>query len=527
MVVNMIYPLLCVVALPFWIAQQHLGGRSILFILATSVYALYFLVAGVKIPVDNLTLIVGYIAAWSIFSLVWTTTRNSAFELLNILSYLILFMAARAVPLEITVLAVFSVGAIFSTIEISRIVKNRKLPPVDGTFVIGNGNHTGTLMLINIFTGLYLMVYMSYWFIPFILSAVFILFASRCKGAWIAFIVGTVTLFIKEYCELWPLLVCILYILAGILIVYFLFYSVNNMIYNRHSRFFNLIKTSLGGRVWLHLAALEMIIKKPVTGWGFNSYQVELPEIIKIIKSTALYTRIKDKFEANMNTRSHRAHNDHLEIMAEIGIIGYFLFAYLFSNIDYNPFIFCLLVAFLIHACFFFPFREVHTAAPFWAIMGSMAGGTVSIIAIPLLAKALIAFAVVAVIIQTLHKFLGQWFSEMAKNKPGITNEKRREYTDIAIIHDPHNGGYLSDGAYMWSKVDPVKAFFYVARGLFLYDGCRVKYGIYDLFARCLIAAGLSNVCHTVENEALKLNPEFEPAKVINEYLYNKASCKK
>lgn len=498
-----IYVLICVAVLPFWIVQQHLGGRSIPFILTTCGYVLCALMFGVNIPMDNITLIIGCIAAWLLVSLTWTNTRLSVFELFNLLSCLMLFTAARTVPLVITALVVFATGASFAAVEIIRIFTRRRLPEVNEVVCFGNGNHTGAFMLISLFVGVWLTINLSVWFIPFVGFVGFTLVISKCKGAVVGFIAGSVVMFIML--GAWPAaaLVCV---------------AVTAFVLRRFGSI-PYVQRSIGGRVWLCLAALEMIVKKPFTGWGLNSYQKELPDIIAEITKSKLHKYVGEKLKEEINARSHRVHNDHLEVMAEVGITGYLLFVYFFSSITaYDPIILGLLIAFLVHACFFFPFREVHTAVPFWAIMGSMTGGTIGIVAIPLLVKILIACIVVAVIIQTLHKFLGQWYSEAAKNK-NVTEQQKLKRIDIALLHDPYDTGYLSDAAFYYSKIDPIQSFLYAARCFIHYDGSRMKHGIYDLFARTLIEATEQKICNYIEDKALWLEPDFQPAMTIKSYL--------
>jgi O-antigen ligase len=504
MIAACLYVLFCAAVIPCWIVQQHLGGRSIPFILSTCGYILYLLIAGINIPMDTITLIAGCIAVWLFMSLTWTDTAQSKFEIYNLLSCLVLFIAARTIPLVITALIVFSVGVSFAAVEITRIIKTRKFPAVDALVSFGNGNHTGAFMLVSLFVGVWLTNNLSLWFIPFVLLVAFVLIISRCKGAIIGYIVaGIATLYLVGLWQISSLilLVVVAYVLRR-------FGTIPNA------------RTSIGGRIWLYFASIEMIIKKPLTGWGLNSYRKELPDIDAKISKSKLYEVIGKKINADMNTCSHRVHNDHLEIMAEIGIPGYALYVYLFSSITYDPIIFGLLIAFLIHACFFFPFREVHTAAPFWVIMGSMAGGTISTIAIPLFVKILIACMLIAVIYQTLHKFLGQWYSEMARNRKGITEKQKLEYIEIAVAHDPYNGGYLSDAAFYYSKVDTIQAFLYASRCLFHYDGKRVKHGIWDLYARTLIAVNKIELCKFAEDCALWLKPDFPAAHTIKKFLF-------
>jgi hypothetical protein len=271
------------------------------------------------------------------------------------------------------------------------------------------------------------------------------------------------------------------------------------------------VEKSLLGRIGLYRAAVELIRQKPVMGWGLNSYAKELPETDTVTLSAT-----------DENKRSHRVHNDHLEIIVEVGVIGYILIASLFSSISYDPIIFGLLVAFTVCACFFFPLREVHTAAPFWAVMGSSAGGILTPVFLPPIVIILVCAIIIAMTMKTLKIFRGQWYSEMAKNKKGITHTEKLALYDIALENDPDNGGYLSDAAYLNFETDPVKSFHLMERAVVNYDGERRKHQIYDLYTRCLIRAGETKIGLWAENRALQLEEGYDPAITVKNYLYLK-----
>jgi hypothetical protein len=271
-----------------------------------------------------------------------------------------------------------------------------------------------------------------------------------------------------------------------------------------------------------------MIAGKPLTGWGLGAYKKELPRVSAEINETRTFraasTLARNK-GIEMNRRSARVHNDHLEIMAEVGIPGYLLYLYLFANLSIDPLVLGLIVAFATSAFFFFPFREVHLAAPFWALMGSASPAAFTPVFLPLPLKLTVLAILVIIAAKALHFFLGQWYSERAKYDPGLTAQQRLALIDEALLHEPRSGHYLSDAAFAWAKVNPVKAFNYACRALVDYDGNRELHGVHDLFARDLIAAGESNVCAWAENRALWLSPGFEPALVIKNYLASRRTA--
>jgi O-antigen ligase len=490
MVIASIYVLFCAAWLPWWVAQQHLGGRSIPFVLASCCYLAYAVISGAGVPMDSTTLIAGCIVAWLFASLIWSDTHKSIFEAFNMASYLILFTAARSVPLPLIAIGIFTTGTIFAAMQVYSAIRKEHL--LATYFALGNGNHTGALMLVQFFVGVWLTVNLSLWFIPFVVLIAVCLVLSRCKGALLGTLIGGAIILVKS--GLWPL---------AIIPICALFW---------HCRNLSVLKTSFLGRSTLYLAAIELIKKRPFHGFGLNVYRKE------IMETKAVISRLND----DTLKRSHRAHNDHLEICAELGLTGYLLYVYLFSSIHYDTVTFALLIAFSIHALFFFPFREVHTAALFWAVIGAGAGGTLVPAAPPWQVVVVVCAITVVVIIETLKIFLGQWFSELAKSKPNLTPEEKMNYLDIAIKNDPYNGGYLTDAAFLQFNVNPMKSFLYSLRAFVNYEGERLKNEVYDLFARCLIHAQESNICHWVEDRALYIEPKDPGPVMVKKYLYAK-----
>ncbi|MHB8109768.1 MAG: O-antigen ligase family protein [Syntrophorhabdaceae bacterium] len=499
MTIASIYVLLCAVGLPFWMLQQHLGGRSIPFVLASCGYVAYAVIFDAGLPLDNITLIAGCIAAWLCVSITWTDTRKSIFELFNLVSYLILFTAARQVPIILIALSFFAIGLIFAASQIYRICFQGKTGwrMRFAYLAFGNENHTGNFMLINLFVGLWLAVNLSPWLLillPLILAA---LITAKCKAAYLGAFCGLCA--VACHMGSWPAIIA----LAVVAVMAFI------IIFAKYPHF---IHASYETRIDLWRAGIELIKRRPFTGFGLNSYARELPETKTIIASKAHQS----------GKRSHRAHNDHIEIVAEVGILGYLLFAYLFSSLTYNPIFFGLMIGFVIHSLFFFPFREVHTAAPFWALMGTMAAGGTAPVFSPVIVK-IVALAILsAVAWKTLRIFLGQWYSEIAKHTPDMSTARKIRYVDEALKHDPDDTGYLTDAAVHYFKVDPIKALRLSMQAAVNYDGVRMKHMVYDLFARCLINAKESKVCHWLEDEALRMEKDYDPSITIKNYLYTR-----
>jgi hypothetical protein len=393
-------------------------------------------------------------------------------------------------------LCIFFVCVLFATFQMYSIVVKKQWHPETAYYAFNNGNHTGAFMLGGLFAGLWLAFNLSLWLFPFVALVAAALITSKCKGAILAALAGTVAVtYASGHWQIGIWLSAVAFVVA------FLIYC----------KWPHHVEKSFLGRIGLYRAAVELIRQKPIAGWGLNSYAKELPETDTITLSAT-----------DENKRSHRVHNDHLEIIVEVGVIGYILIVSLFSSISYDPIIFGLLAACAVCACFFFPLREVHTAAPLWAVMGASAGGILTPVSLPPIVIILVCAIIIAVAMKTLKIFRGQWYSEMAKNKKGITHAEKLALYDIALENDPDNGGYLSDAAYLNFELYPVKAFHLMERAVVNYDGERRKHQIYDLYTRCLIKAGETKIGLWAENCALQLEKDYDPAITVKNYLYLK-----
>ena len=515
MIISIAYVALCAAGLPFWTVQQHLGGKSIPFVFLSCFYVIISLFTGITIPMDATTLAAGCLALWLSAGLTWTNTRQSVFELFNMLSYLVLFSAARTVPMEITALMVFASGLVFAVPMAYRYIFKPYMHLFAKLFVLGNSNHLAALMMIQLFTGIWLAVNLSPWFTPFITIPAACLIMTKCRAAIGASVIGGIIILLMsggvwstQHLSAYSMIILSLAIGGGIL------YRLKKA--GQLPEFTRNFYT----RIILFYAAVMMIINRPLTGWGLNTYKMIHPEFDKKIVKTRfgkyIMSRIHNYEGVNMG---HRVHNDHLEFMVETGIFGYALFVWLFAGIPFAPVTFGLFIAVAIHALFFFPLREVHTGAPFWVMMGAAAPGVQTPFSLPLIASITIVVLTIPVMVKTLKVFLGQNFYGMAVHAHDDDIPLKQKHIRTALYYDPLNGMYMADACLWHAKTDPVRAFHYAGLCLSHYDGDRVKAAIYDQFARALLGAGEVKICHWVEDMALDLLPDFQPAHVIKNYL--------
>jgi O-antigen ligase len=515
MTISVAYVVLCAAGLPFWTVQQHLGGKSVPLIILSCIYIILSLFTGITIPMDSLTLTVGCLALWLSASLSWTNTQQSVFELFTMLSYFVLFLAARTVPMPITALAVFCGGMVFAALMVYRFIFQPHMQYFSKLAILGNSNHIGSVAMITLFTGIWLAINISPWFIPFIAVAALCLVMTKCRGAITS---SAAALAAVLYMSGGPgsLQRLAAYSLAALCII-----AAAAILYRlRQSKRWPEFARNIYTRIILYYAAAMMVVNRPITGWGFNAYRKMHPEVDKKIIKTRfgkyVMKRIHNHDGVNM---SHRVHNDHLEFMAEAGITGYVLFAWLFAGIPYEPATLGLFVAVAIHALVFFPFREVHTAAPFWAMMGSAAPAVSAPFTLPLVASIALTALTIPVMLKAFNVFMGQNFYMMAVHTHDDEIPLKQKCVKTALYYDPLNGLYMADACLWHAKTDPVRAWYYADLCLNHYDGERVKAGICDQYARALLGAGEVKICHWAEDMALDLVHDFYAARVIKNYL--------
>lgn len=505
-ITTVLYVLFCAAVLPFWDIQQHLGGRSIPFVLASCLFAVYAVISGVSIPVDGITIAAGCLAGWLAASLIWTDSKQSAQELFDFLACLVLFIAARTIPLPLAALGIFATGCIFAAMQVYRMCFRREMTYEDKFFILGNDNHNGAFLMFQLFAGIWLTVNMSVWFVPFVWLVGLGLIMTRCKAALIGAIVsGMVCLAVYGQWTGFILIASIVVITAGT--VYILL-GKEKILAHFWTGF---------ARALLCLSAIAMIIKKPFAGWGLNMFRKERSRFnASIVKTPAGRYLLSKVFEGSARNRSHRVHNDHLEIIVETGLIGYGLFVLLFARTlpALDPVMTAGFIAFAINALFFFPMREVHTAAPFWCVMGAATGGAVTPLSLSFIPAAFIVAVAGAITLQVCKRVMAMRFYNMACNKDTDVQTKQK-HIDIALRYDPYNNGYLSDAAFLWSNTDPIKSFQYCSRALHVNDGDRVLSGQYNQYALALFNAGDLAVIDWAERNALELDPDFEQAKII------------
>ena len=353
--------------------RQELRGRSYPFVGISCLYGIWLLANGETIPMDGITVSVLALTLWMAASLLWAEKKYCIFELFVFFSYFMLFLAARNLPLELIMWILLPNASIFAALQLYYQrdgIRDRSTFPV-----FGNSNHNATFLLLGFYAALWLVLNGTYSLIVFVFLIGIALIRSRCRGAILALFFSMIFAVILIKSE-------ILFYITGILIVPTIF---------NIERFYKPIRGILTEtRMEIYKDAIKRIHPRYIVGRGLNYFA---------------------------DTEYGRVHNDHIEIIGEIGIIGYLLFLNIFSQLGPDKLIFCMLIAFFISGMFFYPLRQEHLAAPFWAMLGASIGISGSIGNSFFVLKIIGILSIIAIMIFTFSVFCNLLDWTVAQNK--------------------------------------------------------------------------------------------------------------
>ncbi|MBE3145297.1 MAG: O-antigen ligase family protein [Planctomycetes bacterium] len=495
--------------IPFFSWQQREEGRNLVSMLITGVFMLLWLYTGtVPIVWDTTTTLVMCFGIWMAASMLWTNSRQSSQDLYMMICGLVVFLVARRIELSMLLWILFAPGVVFAAASL--FYRNAKHPKKKWP-IFGNPNHIGAFLLVPLFSGAWLTFNVSWWIAPLVVLIAVALSLNQCRGAQLGALAGLT--FIACTQSPW-----MFFLLPVVVVVAWAVYQStrNRGIFDRKG--VRDVSGSNWHRLSMWIAALRLIQKTPMTGYGLRTFRREYPSVVPEI--------IKSKFFAKgasiESQTSHRIHNDHLEIIFELGLVGYAIFIALFSSLQWaaSPLLAGAVIAFAVHGLFFFPLREAHTAYPFWALAGGMATTPIPVITInPIIG--LVLFCVVCRILYEVGvKMLGlSYYDQSVKIAvaPNPTDKvgrealaKRQQYINNAIKCDPYNNIYLTEGYYYNVFDNPEPAFQYASRCMENYDGGKVKWGVADQYARALLRLGGFGVAKMAVKYALHICPDFK-----------------
>lgn len=480
-IIAIIYIAICCLLLPFYQLWQEYEGRGYPFIGLSVLFAGCLIVGGYPLPFDNITIATLSIALWLAASLLWGSHPHSLHELFNWLSYLVLFTAARIVPIDFILLCVFAVGIIFALCQLYNQIVLKLVNPF---FILGNPSHNSALMLSGLLAGIWLtgsalidstsasLIVLS---ILTIVTGIAII-TTKSKGAILSLFVSLLFMgiMLKNLIILTPLFVMAI---AGITI----------FIKGKAAREWRL-SCSWRERLLIFGTALTMIREKPIFGHGLQMFRKLMPfTVAKLYKSKWFGRQMEQRTLVCQDAiYANKVHNDHLETIVELGLFGYILFVYLFTQMTFDVYMTGFFIMAMTSSLTFFYFRNTHTAVPFWAIMGSATGiGASTESDSNMFILKVVGVAVLFVIIKhTFKKLTGMAYFSAAIINPDIT--AKINLTQKAIDCDPDNGDYLNYYAYNAFAVRQPQTLFCIMKGIINYDGNRQIWGLWDMFSRLI-----------------------------------------
>jgi len=353
---------------------------------------------------------------------------------------------------------------------------------------LGNSNYTASYLVPTLFIGLHLG-----WWIPCIPIIVAIGY-SRCRAAWLATIGGFLAGFIL-IAPAWGILAAVMLVAAGVISL-------------------QRIEPTLGRWFYL-LCCIKMFKKKPILGWSARVFrrkyfrvQAEMNQADPGILGTP------DKQGRNTFPIGRRCHNDHMETLIEVGLVGYILFAIFFGSslvaLVQAPFLFVGLCAALINALFFYNLRTGATAMPVFAIaaVASPGAGVVALglhLAVPIALVALyLAYRL------AIRPFMATAYLNKSAMEENF--EQAHHYIKKAASLWPNNNMILSRLSTLLISVDPANSFEATSRMLNYPDGEKIEWATFDLYGRIAYTNRAYLVARMAFLKAIFLNPSYAPA---------------
>lgn len=502
-----IYVLLLAGLIPFFSWQQREEGRNLISMLITGVFLILWLFTELPLVWDNTTILVLCFALWMIASIFWSHSRQSSQDLFFMLCCLVVFLVSRHISFNILLPILFIPGVLFA--GASFIFYNAKHPKKRWP-IFGNRNHVGAFLLIPLFTGTWLTFNISWYIAPLVILIAAGIGLGKCRGAQIGVITGL--MYVACIQNQWMLL-----IIPPMFIVAYL------VCRSRGKNFFS----STTYRISFLVAALFLIKKAPLAGHGLRTFRREYPAIIPKLLNSKLLKHFFARRTTVQASTSHRIHNDHLEIIFELGIIGYILLVGILSSLMWTENILFsgAIIAFAVHGLFFFPLREAHTAFPFWALAGGMASTTLPIVTIPPLLSIVFVLITCRILYWVGVRTIGLLYYDRSVKISVLPNpadakgekalKQKQMFINKAIGCDPYNNFYLTEGYYYNVFKNPTIAFQFASRCMENYDGGKVRWGVCDQYARALLRMGGFGVAKMAVKFALTICPDFKQSQEL------------
>lgn len=455
------------------------------------------------------------VSLWLGASLLWTDSHLSAWEFQAWIAYLFIAYLSRYADPFILLPVIMITGTAFAIMSLGFMVKFKyrgKLlfdPWLEKFwFLFGNPVHTAALEIIPLFISVWAGINLSpIWFIATALMLAHILIphpVSNSRGAIIGIIVGAV----------FVLFALKLYFVIGLLIIV----SAITIYYFRN----NFTLRSVLVRIIYYKASYEMLKVNPMFGYGLNMFRKIYPEFNPALFANERIRKLINEAGGVELATGHRPHNDLVDIAVELGLMGLAFFCLMFLFIPWgliDPVFIGAFIAYAVGSMFFFPLREVHTAIGFWVFTGILMGfGDGVFIHIHPLIAMVVILLLCRIIYGASVKLAGLYFFDLTQRENGGDNPKKN--IRMALGCDPYCARYLMFAFLFHVETEPELAFEYAQRQLMHFDGGKVKWGVYDQFARAVLRIAGINMAEMYVKKALHINPEYPRSRELLGFIH-------
>jgi hypothetical protein len=512
---------LCIIGLPLFKWRQNELARMIPLVGIAIITSIIILVHTMNTPMqviyDPITISMICMAVWFGASLLWSDSHLSEWEFQAWVSYLFICYLSRYANPMILLAILMVVGITFAVMSLGEMVRMKIKKQIFSAywipriwFIFGNPVHNMALMTIPLFISIWAGFNISPWWFTASVLMGFNMALSYSYGSYVGVLAGIFTILIltKSY--------SILILLAITLAILFTCYMIKSFQPSLSRR-----KTSIMIRLTYLKATLEMLKKTFFYGYGLNMFRKLYPELNPtLFKSEKIKEFIKKSGGVELNT-GHRPHNDLADIAIEVGVLGLVLFCSMFYFISWDaidPIFIGAFVAYATMSLFFFPLREVHTAIGFWVFTGILMGlGDTVEITFNHIATIVAILILLRLLYGVIIKGTGLYFFSLTQKEKPVDAEKNIR---MAIACDPYCARYLMFGFLIHAEKEPGIAYEYAQRQLAHFDGGKVKWGVYDQFARAILRFSGINVAEMYIHKALHLNPEYERSKELLGFIH-------
>jgi O-antigen ligase len=513
-----------------------------LFYILSFSYICYMLLFGFKVVDSHILYAMVLIAMYSTFSVIWSTNVEQSWQdIIKWWALVGLFIMVSTIPVNtLLIISVIPIPFILAW----GILQQLGYEPFDKTLTkynkdlrelgehnfrwsMGNLNHAAAFLAPYLFIAIYLTVNVSTWFAVLIPMILYGVYSTRCYTAMAGMFVGLCVIYPKY--SLWMLSVIPACMIA--LLVFKKRYS------EQYKRLFEKKIYNLTSRFYYWLIAFNLWKKRPIFGWGMNSFSKETFECqAEMNESDPSLLGYKDEQrdeKAKYTPYPERAHNDLVEMLSDGGIIGFILLAGFMGTIIYSAIVsgnYILLgglICLMVHGCMFYTLSSF-SYIPYILLAACVAQPSdiiwyaiplpIAIIGVLVIAKLCINRVIKAQMAMVwMHKSVTVIEDADADTMEGAQKgfNLQNEYINKAINLDDVNGHILHVAVTHKMKRDKWLALHYAERAIHLYDGTM---RLPELFARC---GELQMWCGNIEgakkslNYALYLNPRLEMARKV------------